>query len=311
MSEEGAARGTAFTGDKQLTETRELTPGEILEIRNPNIDTRQLNRHVWALRIVGGVVLVGGWLAISLPDVGSGYFVLDTLVLGALAVYAFMAAAHGRRASVNLEKKIRLSLLVHNVELENLAMRDELTRLFNRRYLFERLERELQATKGTGRPLAVVVIDLDGIQNVNETLGHRIGDKLIAGFGRFLLDQARGSDIPARIGGDEFAIILPDTTDQGAEIVVNRLVQALEKADLIGEDFNVRPSASFGSSGYPWGGDDVDTIMRQANASMRTQKQLHKTPDDGLSEASGTTPIPAVFRKAQETDGALDATPPQ
>ncbi len=281
----------------------ELTAGDLIAARDRKAATQDMNRHVWALRATGAVLLIGGWLYFSLPDLDSAYFLVDTLVLGALAAYAFLAAYHGRHISVNLEKKLRLSLLVHNVELENLAMRDDLTHLFNRRYVFERLERELKTSIGFQRPLAVVIIDLDCMKSVNDTFGHRVGDKLLAGFGRFLLDQARGSDVPARIGGDEFAIILPDTTEDGAEIVINRLVQALEKADLLGEESVTVPlSASFGASGYPWGGEDVDTIVHLADAHMYAHKRFQKAENDVPTPTNGVTPIPEVFRKASQPD---------
>lgn len=282
-----------------------------MQSQQSNPDLKELNRDVWVLRIAGIVFLALGWLVISIPDFGSAEFAFDTGALSGLAIYAFIAARRGRTISVNLERKLRLSLLVHNVELENMAMRDDLTKLFNRRYLFERLDRELETAKGFQRPLAVVVIDLDCMKTVNDTYGHIVGDRLLEGFGRFLLDQARGSDVPARTGGDEFAIILPDTTEDGARIVVDRLQQALAKADLL-DDNSARISltASFGVSGYPWGSDDVDTIMQTADASMYVHKRTQKANGGGMPETAipavnGT--IPEEFRRP--SDDAVAAEP--
>jgi len=300
-------RALVDTKADRLTAQMELNTADLIAEHDRDNATQDLNRHVWALRIIGATLLLAGWTLLAVPDFGSASLLLDTFVLGALATYAFVAAAHGRRIAVNLEKKLRLSLLVHNVELENLAMKDDLTQLFNRRYLFDRLERELETTKGFNRPLSVVVIDLDCMKRVNDTFGHRVGDGLLAGFGRFLLDQARGSDVPARIGGDEFAIILPDTNEQGADIVINRLVQTLEKTDVLTEDgVDVKLTASFGASGYPWGGDTVDAIMQQADASMYAHKRLHRTENSDVRPTNGTTAIPEVFRKATEPDPATD-----
>ena len=256
---------------------------------------------MWVLRLAGGLLLIAGWLVVSVHEIGSAYFIVDTLVLGALGAYGFVAAAADRRAAVDAEKKLRLRLLVHNMELENSAMRDDLTHLFNRPYLFDHLERELQTAKNLERPLAVITIDLDSLKSVNETHGHRVGDKALANFGRFLLDYTRATDVPARIGGDEFAIVLPDTSKQGAQTMVERLTRGLEKRNLMDEDeLSIRLAASFGIAGYPWSGDTADSIMQHADISMHASKQA----DAGV--------VPAIFRKSTElSDNALNAGGPQ
>jgi hypothetical protein len=97
-----------------------------------------------------------------------GSFGVSAIVLVAFAGYVFVSERAARRMTVGLEKRLRLSLLVHNMELENMAMQDDLTQLFNRRYFFDRLERELETAKAFNRPLSVMVIDLDGMKQVND-----------------------------------------------------------------------------------------------------------------------------------------------
>jgi len=243
----------------------------------------ELPRQVWTLRIIGAVLLVAGWLVMALADPSLAHLVITAVIFGVLGAYAFLAAAHSRRVAVNLERRLRLGLLVHNMELESMAMQDDLTQLFNRRYFFERLDRELQTARAFDRPLSVIVLDLDSMKAVNDTHGHRLGDDLLARFGRFLLDHTRASDIPARIGGDEFAIILPDTSDRAAIILMTRLAEKLEGTTMIEDgETTINISASVGLSGFPHDGISVDAIMQKADAAMYENKHERK-----LAAASG------------------------
>ena len=227
-------------------------------------------------------------------------------MLAALGGYAFAAAARSRGIAVALEKKLRLDLVVHNVELKNIAMRDDLTQLFNRRYFFERLERELQAAKGFGRPLGVAIIDLDSMKQVNDTYGHWTGDRLLAAFGKFLLKQTRASDVPARIGGDEFAIILPDTDRNEANMMIERLEAALDKADLMdGEASAFKIAASVGLAGFPWCAETTDELVRQADASMYAKKHEHQLAAAG--EDTGQAIVIAPIQSGSGTEIASDA----
>jgi diguanylate cyclase (GGDEF)-like protein len=123
----------------------------------------------------------------------------------------------------------------------------------------------------------VIVVDLNSMKFVNDNYGHRVGDELLRAFGRFLLDYTRASDVPARTGGDEFAIILPDTSDKAAQVLKQRLAKRLEGLDLVdNDDVRVKVTASFGVSGFPRGGETVDEIIAQADSDMYADKQARK-----------------------------------
>lgn len=278
----------------------------MIEVQTTPDGGPNLPREIWTLRIIGAVLLAAGWLAMALADPSLAHLVTTAVIFGVLGAYGFLAAARSRRVAVNLERRLRLGLLVHNMELESMAMQDDLTQLFNRRYFFERLDRELQTARAFDRPLSVIVLDLDSMKAVNDTHGHRVGDDLLARFGRFLLDHTRASDIPARIGGDEFAIILPDTSDRAAIILMTRLATKLESTTMIEDGkVSIKVSVSVGLSGYPHGGSTVDAIMQKADAAMYANKHEHKMaagPDEAgdgqLREAVTAVPHKAERDKA-------------
>jgi diguanylate cyclase (GGDEF)-like protein len=245
-------------------------------------------RTAWMLRTVGIVLMIVGWAIVPFLDIGPSSMVLNAAVFGGLAAYALVAAAISRRISVDEEKQLRMELLVHNMELEKLTTRDPLTELYNRQYFFDRLNREMETARGFDRPLSVLVLDVDGLRSINGEHGHATGDELLSTFGQCLLAQTRASDVPARIGGDKFAVILPDTSESQAAVMVNRLHQALEGKPLLDNGrVKLHVAVSLGVAGFPWSGRDVDTIMHGAELSAAANKRSKRQP--ALVQGNGQT----------------------
>ncbi len=287
-----------------MTKPSDFTPARALEVESdPAADEQQRGeRQVWLIRIAGVCLLLAAWAVIVLGhSVGSTAFLTETVMVASLGVFGFAAAARAVRVAVNLEKRLRLGLLVHNMELEKLAMQDDLTQLFNRRYFFDRLERELETARAFQRPLSVIAMDLDGLKEINDTHGHRAGDEVLQNVGRFLLGQTRASDIPARVGGDEFAIILPDTPASQAATLMTRLEKRLASLNIVDRnELTLRVRASLGCATHPDAGDTVDELIQQADTAMYVQKRERKTSPDG-EEDEGLTPVPDVFRRAESS----------
>jgi diguanylate cyclase (GGDEF)-like protein len=280
-----------------VSNSSDFSPSEVLDMRSPDRQPSS-DDGVHKLAVLGLVLLLIGWTVLSIPHFGTTQFVLETLVLLTLGAYAFIAATRTRRTAVALEKRLRFDLLVRNIELENMAIRDDLTQLFNRRYFFERLERELEASTGFSRPLSIMVIDVNSMKSVNDNYGQKTGDEVLRNCGKFLLDRTRASDVPARIDGDEFAMILADTDESAARVAVERLLEALQKVELTDDHENPSISVSVGLAGYPWSGDTVDAIVRAADEALDSSRaeaphRSGQTVDSSVPVAERERPVAA------------------
>ena len=142
--------------------------------------------------------------------------------------------------------------------LEQMVVSDPLTGLHNRRFLMDRLLQEMQRSDRHGEPLAFAMIDLDGFKTINDLYGHVLGDKVLRAVGNAISRSIRVSDIAARYGGDEFAVILPQTPPEGAMRVCERLLRAISEAGFQDDSGKIfRVTASLGLAYYP--ADDVET----------------------------------------------------
>ena len=112
-------------------------------------------------------------------------------------------------------------------ELELMQSVDGLTGLRNRQRFFEDLRREFAAARRYDSPLSLILLDVDGLRSVNETRGYDAGDRLLLALAELLMTRLRVTDIAARIGDDDFAIILPRTPEEGAERLAERIAEAL------------------------------------------------------------------------------------
>lgn len=114
-------------------------------------------------------------------------------------------------------------------ELFDLARKDGLTSLLNQRSFYEDLRRELARAQRHAHPLTLIYFDLDGFKGINDTLGHNRGDEILSGAADAMRQSIRTEDIPARYGGDEFCIILPETTIDESRLIAERLTSAFDK----------------------------------------------------------------------------------
>jgi diguanylate cyclase (GGDEF)-like protein len=127
--------------------------------------------------------------------------------------------------------------------LYRMAMFDPLTGLYNRRFVEPRVEAEVSRCQRKGTPLTLLLIDLDGFKEINDSYGHPAGDAVLRAFAQHLTRAIRGSDVAARLGGDEFLLLLPECNSQQLHHVLGRLVSF--KADIAGQQVPVEFSAGW------------------------------------------------------------------
>jgi len=162
--------------------------------------------------------------------------------------------------------------------LEQMVVSDPLTGLHNRRYLMDRMLQEMQRSDRHGEPLALAMIDLDAFKPINDQFGHVLGDKVLRAVGSAISKSVRVSDIAARYGGDEFAVILPQTPAEGAMRVCERLLRNISEVilqDETGRSFRI--TASLGLAYYP--ADDIETpedLVHSADGALYGAKRSGK-----------------------------------
>jgi len=176
------------------------------------------------------------------------------------------------RANCELRQEIELLSAYRQ-----LAYRDELTGLYNRRSFDERLAQEFNRARRNGCALAVVEIDIDDFKLINDTCGHPCGDEVLRFIGGLMATTCRLCDVAARIGGDELAFILPDTDAHGAEALVARLFVKLAIAagrPMLPPGMDIE--LSYGIAETSEGAETPEALVASADAAMYECKQITK-----------------------------------
>lgn len=176
-----------------------------------------------------------------------------------------------------------LATALHNSfvfqKLQQQSITDSLTSIKTRRYFWEALTAEWKRASRSGRPFSVVLIDLDKFKEVNDTFGHMEGDLVLARVGRLLEQKCRQSNVVARYGGDEFVILMPETSVEQAQILAERLRLWLATDPMLNEH---HITGSFGVASFPVHGFSAEDIIRVADSGMYVSK---KAGGDRVSSA--------------------------
>lgn len=161
-----------------------------------------------------------------------------------------------------------------NEALERIAITDELTRIFNRRYFFELAEKEIERTKRYNHPVSVVLIDADHFKNINDSYGHLVGDQILVNLANFLEGNIRRIDILARYGGEEFIVLMPETECEDAAISAERIRKLVESTPMTKGGVDVKITISVGIACWDGNGEmSLDSLLAHADFALYQSKE--------------------------------------
>lgn len=208
-------------------------------------------------RTVGAVVLLDRTASAAEPRFGGG--VADLLI----------AVLEGPAVALDNALTLRRA--------EALSVTDDLTQLYNSRYLNQVLRRESKRASRSGRPLSLLFVDLDGFKEVNDTHGHLAGSGALVEAADVIRRSARETDVVSRFGGDEFALILPDTGSEGAAAVGDRVRERIaEHRFLAGDGLDIHLTVSVGVATLPDVAASAEELVKAADAAMYRVKASGK-----------------------------------
>ena len=254
-------------------------------------------------------LLVGGVALMASP--------LITLLLTVMAAVAYAVAAFSgpldgttarealARVGINLTALMLLAyagMVISRVQARTrdtairLSTVDSLTDLYNRAFLFNSVDREINRSRRFRRGFCLLMMDLDGLKAINDRYGHYHGDVVLRGVAQLIRAGLRGIDVAARYGGDEFVALLPETDPTGAYVVAEKIRQLV--SDLLVESggHEITTSLSIGVVSYPDDGQTSDELMIAADEAMYSSKRLGKNRVVGYAKpgqmAPGLRPVP-------------------
>ena len=166
--------------------------------------------------------------------------------------------------------------------LRRQAASDPLTGLVNYRHLVDVLSLEIKRCERTRRTFAVLLFDLDGLKHINDHYGHVTGSQALCRVADVLSFCCRDIDTAARFGGDEFALVLPETNAGAARLVAQRICESVAN-----DGKGPKLSISVGAAIYPQGGDSVESMFREADSELYTMKRLRAVPPNSTHAAAG------------------------
>jgi diguanylate cyclase (GGDEF)-like protein len=213
-------------------------------------------------------------------DSRNGTYINGTKISGATKLTEGDKIQVGRTTVLRFQYHDELDESFHENLVSN-ALRDPLTKLFNKRYFLDRLDSELKFARRHNTPLTLLMLDLDHFKKINDTQGHLAGDAVLTTIATALHKAVRNEDVVARFGGEELAIILRAIPIEQAMLLAERLRKLVEQTITHHQDRDLRATVSIGVAGFPT--TKVETVEQLMDAA---DKALYRAKNDGRNRVS-------------------------
>lgn len=210
---------------------------------------------------------------------GKSFVVVPILNQGEFLGLVHLCGAAGSNGFTNRDVRlikvfaVQLGAAVKNAQLYEQAITDGMTKLYLHRYFKQRLLDEIKRAARFKRSLALIMVDIDHFKLLNDNYGHQTGDDVLKHVAAILRRAVRTHDLPVRYGGEEFALVLPETDMIGAVAVAERIRRSIENDYLEVAGVVLKTSASFGVSVFPDCADDMDSLIKAADVAMYWSKE--------------------------------------
>jgi diguanylate cyclase (GGDEF)-like protein/putative nucleotidyltransferase with HDIG domain len=254
--------------------------------------------------------------AIDQTAIGREYIAMASLpliaeerLIGAISLYSSSMPNYEEEHMRLIETVSRIaadaiSKSLQHAQAETYALTDPMTGLPNARSLQMHFEKEVKRASRSGDSFQVLMLDLDGFKAVNDTFGHKIGDRMLKDVSAIIRNELRDYDFLARYAGDEFVAIIPDTDSHGVLELCRRIESAVKNFGLAVGDETARVGVSVGSACYPNQGELFDQVLIAADKAMYLTKAVHKQRSDLSKWAAGTTEQKTGPERAAQSEKA-------
>lgn len=209
------------------------------------------------------------------PPLTISDIIVTTLISGIASAIAAAVIFYQNLQTFKIKEsaeKLNKELLETQKELKRQVVTDSLTNLFNRRWIFQAIQKEISRFERSRRPFSLLLIDIDHFKEVNDTFGHSTGDEVLRYFADAIKKTAREQDMIARTGGEEFCVLLPDTKKEEAKIVAERIRESVSKVPMQIGGLKISISVSIGVSEIQ-AQENVDCVYNRADVALYRAKE--------------------------------------